>query len=290
MASKVDKMFDMTSLDDELQDVMLKSSPVKLPTYINGYCDRHSTYEDCGCGRFKVYCSNHATYFSSNTYGCKYCVMGVVDPIKLMIAQMTKWPIPFIIEMDGQYFFNSVASELHIIGKHYYKHHTNDEIEKYIENKKNAIHRRMMGMNDINSFVDEFDKTLSVKDDDKEFNEFVDDFIQQLDFTEKPFIEEEKKLDESSQLDFSCHEDEENGILEEGSKKTFKTQSECRICLFEYDDETHRPFILDCGHTICKYCVTRTVNNNTIICSMCRFVQMVYDDLSNLKTNFDLIQ
>jgi hypothetical protein len=288
MSAKIEKTFDLSSLDSELQDVMMQSSPKKLPSYINGFCERHNVYEDCGCGRFRIYCGSHLTYFSSNTYGCRYCVMGVVDPIKLMISQKTKWPMPFIIELDGQYFFGNATNEMHIIGTHYYKNHTNDEIDKYIEQKKNAIHRRMLGMCDIDSFVDEFDKKLTV-DDDKEFNEFVDDFIQQLDFTDKPFYEEEKKGDDDDLLDFSERPEEEEGISDNNIKKTYTTQSECRICLFEYDSENHRPLIFECGHTFCRTCVHKSTHNNTALCSMCRYVQIVEKDMINLKTNYDLI-
>lgn len=292
MAAKRQKSFDLSSIDDELQDVMLQSSPQKLPPYINGYCKVCRTEEDCGCGCFCVYCSNHDTYFSWNTFGCKYCAMGQIDTIKMTIAKITKWPMPFIIEVDGQYFFNNVTQEMYIIGKHYFDNHTGIENEKRIRQKQETIHRRMTGLvENIDSFVDEFDKKLTVQDD-KEFDEFVDDFINQCSFNEKPFIEDSKGGDDEDisdqHLDFS-EQCAEEVFAEESPKTTSSRKIDCKICMQDYNDNIHKPLILECGHTFCRFCLLRTVKNDTIECGVCRFIMVVKLDLKNLKTNYDLI-
>ncbi|CAI5453843.1 unnamed protein product [Caenorhabditis angaria] len=42
---------------------------------------------------------------------------------------------------------------------------------------------------------------------------------------------------------------------------------ECRICFSDYDLESHRPCVGQCGHSICEYCTERIETTNCPICN-----------------------
>src|SRR5690349_215403 len=44
----------------------------------------------------------------------------------------------------------------------------------------------------------------------------------------------------------------------------------CKICLFSYDDETHNPKVLLCGHTLCQSCFTCILTEKTYKCPFCK--------------------
>ena len=48
---------------------------------------------------------------------------------------------------------------------------------------------------------------------------------------------------------------------------------ECIVCYFSYDNDQHKPFMVNCGHTFCMFCLNRIQKykyENKRICPKCR--------------------
>ena len=46
----------------------------------------------------------------------------------------------------------------------------------------------------------------------------------------------------------------------------------CSVCLVDYDNKDHSPYVLACGHNVCQEYVTAKYNkeSNTITCPECK--------------------
>ena len=51
--------------------------------------------------------------------------------------------------------------------------------------------------------------------------------------------------------------------------------SECSVCYSPYDEATHCPRLLTCGHTFCHECVSEVLVNGKVICPIDRATMKV---------------
>ncbi|KAK7071472.1 hypothetical protein SK128_015923 [Halocaridina rubra] len=54
---------------------------------------------------------------------------------------------------------------------------------------------------------------------------------------------------------------------------------DCGICFHHYDDQSHLPRTLHCGHSLCSQCINGTIRDNHMTCPYCRQIHK----LSNAK-------
>uniref|UniRef100_A0A7E4ZR25 RING-type domain-containing protein n=1 Tax=Panagrellus redivivus TaxID=6233 RepID=A0A7E4ZR25_PANRE len=64
--------------------------------------------------------------------------------------------------------------------------------------------------------------------------------------------------------------------------------AECCVCTCTYDRTNRAPVSINCGHTFCKCCIPRFINNKQLSCPVCRAVSIVGD--SGFQKNLALIQ
>ena len=64
---------------------------------------------------------------------------------------------------------------------------------------------------------------------------------------------------------------------------------ECSICCERFDDQTHCPRLLSCGHSFSSDCLERLVNEKAINCPTCRNAVSVPAGVAGLPKNFALL-
>ena len=72
-------------------------------------------------------------------------------------------------------------------------------------------------------------------------------------------------MNENEPINPNINSEKSNNISNNNNNKIDKSlleeQLKCPICNYIYDSDLHCPFIIKCGHTFCKQCVTNCTNN-----------------------------
>lgn len=80
----------------------------------------------------------------------------------------------------------------------------------------------------------------------------------------------------------------------ESKKKKIRVPS-CSICHTPYDDDSHAPLLLQCGHSFCKHCLSHVFSSSsatpkhTLPCPKCRHVSTIGNSVLSLPKNYSLL-
>ena len=61
----------------------------------------------------------------------------------------------------------------------------------------------------------------------------------------------------------------------------------CPICWLKFSQSDREPITLSCGHVICKECITKLYNNNSVQCSLDK--KMIQLDLNDLPICYTIL-
>ena len=60
----------------------------------------------------------------------------------------------------------------------------------------------------------------------------------------------------------------------------------CKICLFPYDNDERIPRVINCGHTLCDYCLINIKKQQKVECPFCK---KYYDKIKEFPVNFEIL-
>ena len=65
----------------------------------------------------------------------------------------------------------------------------------------------------------------------------------------------------------------------------------CPQCKTNFNDNQYLPLILpECGDTVCAFCISQLINNNTIVCPICKKETRKIDTIFSLPKNMLIIK